>query len=474
MAWHPTDHAAGSGTAVAQAFRAPGTSAPAHSSGVLMFAGRSASLFNAVAIALLAVDCGQSGPCGDVSGTCVAFDASTATEPDIETAVQSAKPGTTIVFGAGTFKFKNTMAVASSGLTIRGAGIGQTILDFDGMTAGSDGIAAQDGSNNLTLTGFTVQNTKGNAIKVIGSDYVVFRAVSATWKDAAKMTNGPYGLYPVSSTHVLIENCVVSNASDSGIYVGQSDTVIVRNNEVLGNVAGIEIENTFNADVTGNNVHDNTAGIMVFNLPDLPQQGGHNVRVFSNKVLHNNLANFAAQGDIVSFVPSGAGIIVMASYKVEVFGNTITGNNTGCFGVVSYYATQLPWTDPNYYPFPHDVWAHDNTCTGDGTMPDFNVQLGLLLLSAQSAFPMQRVPDQIWDGIPDPAWVQMAVQPDGGIPPNVMHVCFSSDGDSFANLNLPFLNDAGTNLAQIFTTDLPDFTCTQDPLPAIVVDGGTP
>jgi parallel beta-helix repeat protein len=439
-----------------------------------MFAGRSASLFNAVAIAVLAVDCGPSGPCGDVSGTCVAFSAGSATEHDIETAVQSAKPGTTIVLSAGTFKFQNTIAIASSGLTIRGAGIGQTILDFDGMTAGSDGIAAQDGSNNLTLTGFTVENTKGNAIKVIGSDYVVFRAVSATWKDAAKTTNGPYGLYPVSSTHVLIEDCVVSNASDSGIYVGQSDTVIVRNNEVLGNVSGIEIENTFNADVTNNNVHDNTAGIMVFNLPDLPQQGGHNVRVFGNKVLHDNLTNFAAMGDIVSFVPAGAAIIVMATYNVEVFNNTISGDQTGAIGVVSYYATQLPWTDPNYYPFPHDVWAHDNTFMGDGLMPDFNVTLGLLLLSAQSAFPMQRVPDQIWDGIPDPAWVQMAVQPDGGVPPDVMKICFSNEGDSFANLNLFELNDAGTNLAQIFTTDLPDFTCTKEPLPAIAFDGGTP
>jgi hypothetical protein len=46
----------------------------------------------------------------------------------------------------------------------------------------------------------------------------------------------------------------------------QSDSIVVKNNEVFENVAGIEIENSFNADVHDNNSHDNTVGFLVFDL----------------------------------------------------------------------------------------------------------------------------------------------------------------------------------------------------------------
>ena len=43
-------------------------------------------------------------------------------------------------------------------------------------------------------------------------------------------------------------------------------------NHVYGNVAGIEIENTVTALVENNDVHDNTAGIMAFVLPQNPNK----------------------------------------------------------------------------------------------------------------------------------------------------------------------------------------------------------
>jgi len=36
-------------------------------------------------------------------------------------------------------------------------------------------------------------------------------------------------------------------------------------------------------------------GILVFDLPDIPQQGGHHVRVFRNKSINNNTDNFAPE-----------------------------------------------------------------------------------------------------------------------------------------------------------------------------------
>ena len=85
-----------------------------------------------------------------------------------------------------------------------------------------------------------------------------------------------------------------------GIYVGQSDTIVVRNNVVTNNVSGIEIENSFNADVTGNDSNDNTVGFLVFDLPNLPQVGGHNVRVYANQFGDNNHPNF---GDPAALLP---------------------------------------------------------------------------------------------------------------------------------------------------------------------------
>ena len=75
-------------------------------------------------------------------------------------------------------------------------------------------------------------------------------------------------------TDVLIEGCKVAGASDAGIYVGQSTNIIVRRNTVEKNVAGIEIENCTKADVYENVATDNSGGILVFTMPDLPTKDG--------------------------------------------------------------------------------------------------------------------------------------------------------------------------------------------------------
>ncbi|GIS32108.1 MAG: hypothetical protein Ct9H90mP4_00220 [Gammaproteobacteria bacterium] len=58
------------------------------------------------------------------------------------------------------------------------------------------------------------------------------------WTGGPKPTNGAYGLYPVESKNVLIDGCVAIGASDAGIYVGQSQQIIVRNSSAHYNVAG--------------------------------------------------------------------------------------------------------------------------------------------------------------------------------------------------------------------------------------------
>ena len=148
-------------------------------------------------------------------------------------------------------------------------------------------------SDRVTLRDFAVEDAKGDAIKVKGVNDISFIRVRTEWTNGPDEFNGAYGLYPVESKNVLIDSCIAIGASDAGIYVGQSENIIVKNSRAEFNVAGIEIENSYYADVYNNHAENNTGGILVFDLPDIPQQGGHHVRVFKNKSINNNTDNFA-------------------------------------------------------------------------------------------------------------------------------------------------------------------------------------
>jgi parallel beta-helix repeat protein len=208
--------------------------------------------------------------------------------------------------------------------------------------------------------------------------------------------NGAYGLYPVECENVLVEESEVVGASDAGIYVGQSEHIVVRNNIAHGNVAGIEIENCANADVFGNEAYDNTGGLLVFDLPDLPAGNGGRIKVHDNLVRENNRENFATVGTIVSFVPPGTGMLVLAADEVEIHENEIRDNQgTGIilfsFQTVEAVGGGSSEDDPSFDPYLETTFIHDNTFSGNGTMPR-----DLLELVAQGASTLE---DIQWDGI---------------------------------------------------------------------------
>jgi len=392
---------------------------------------------------------------------CTSF-AAGAAEDAIQSAFATAAPGWTFTFAAGTYAFTNELTIGANGVSVIGAGIDRTVFDFSHQASGSEGIFAQN-VRDLRLEGFTVQDTKGNGVKVLSVVGVVLRRVKATWTGGDATAHGGYGLYPVQSENVLLEGCVASGASDSGLYIGQSKNVIVRDGEAFGNVAGIEIENTFSADVYGNDAHDNTGGILVFDLPELQQLGGHGVRVHDNKIHDNNTANFAPAGNIVGNVPAGTGSFVMANHDVEFFHNTFTNNGTVQLAVVSYLVVQIPIKDASYYPYPARISIHDNTFSGGGASPDSKVQLGLLLATYRSAFPDGRIPDVIYDGIVDPK----ATGPQG----NPMQICVKQPGSHFSDLHFDQLDSIGSNLAQVAVMDPAGFDCTLPPVDPVTVPG---
>jgi parallel beta-helix repeat protein len=341
---------------------------------------------------------------------------------ELQEALILAEPGQVIELAEGVYEMTMGLSLDVDGVTIRGAGMDKTILSFKEQDAGSEGLLIT--SDNVTLEDFAVEDTRGDAIKSNGADTITFRRVRTEWTNGPDANNGPYGLYPVQSSNVLIEECVAIGASDAGIYVGQSKGVIVRNSRAEYNVAGIEIENCHGADVYGNVATNNTGGILVFDLPDIPVQDGHNVRVFNNQVFENNTDNFAPEGNIVGEVPRGTGIMIMANRNVEVFDNDINDHDSTAIMIVSYLVTQRPVNDPNYNPYPSAIHIHSNRIGAYGTNPDLG-ELAETLLAGD-------YPAIFWDGIVNPALLV-----DGELPAEHRIVIQDNEGDvTFANLNL--------------------------------------
>ncbi|HMP61088.1 MAG TPA: parallel beta-helix domain-containing protein, partial [Gemmatales bacterium] len=247
-------------------------------------------------------------------------------QKEVQRALIRAKPGMVIELGAGTFEFHASLSLTVPRVTLRGQGMGKTVLCFAKQDQGKEGMLVT--ADGFTAEDFTLADAKGDGLKINGVKGVTLRRVEATWRDGPKETNGAYGLYPVQCERVLIEDCQASHASDAGIYVGQSKQIVIRRCKATRNVAGIEVENSFDADVYENQATDNTGGILVFDLPDLPLKNGGRVRVFNNVVSANNHVNFAPKGNIVATVPPGTGIMVLATDQVEIFGNKISDNKT--------------------------------------------------------------------------------------------------------------------------------------------------
>jgi len=356
-------------------------------------------------------------------------DAQTDMRKRIQTDMIMAEDGDTIRIEEGVFSIDATLSMeGKKRIVIRGMGNDKTILTFSGQTSGAEGIRVSNCSD-ITIEDLTVRDAKGDGIKTMNVNGITFRKVRTDWSGKPNEKNGAYGLYPVSCERVLIESCIARGASDAGIYVGQSKDIIVRHCKAFENVAGIEIENSINADVYGNEAYHNTGGILVFDLPDLPLKQGGFCRVFDNKIWDNNMRNFAPKGNIVAGVPQGTGILLLAANNVEIFRNDISGNRTVGTSVNSYFITEKRIKDSAYYPYPTAINIHDNTYSARKKRATMHGRIGKLY-----RFKLRfgrNVPQIVYDGITDKKIVNTV-----GVYPEGKRICIRNNkGGTFANLD---------------------------------------
>jgi parallel beta-helix repeat protein len=337
-------------------------------------------------------------------------------EEILQTQLIEAQPGDVIEIPAGTHDFTRSLSLNVSGVTLRGAGIDETILSFKNQVQGAEGLLVS--ADDFIMEDMAIEDTIGDALKINQSTNVTLRRIRTEWTNGPDSKNGAYGIYPVQSKNILIEDSVAIGASDAGIYVGQSSQIIVRNSRAEYNVAGIEIENSTHADVYNNIATNNTGGILVFDLPNLPVQGGQATRVYNNLIFENNTENFAPIGNIVANVPAGTGLIILANDNIEVFENQFTDNENVNIMIYSYVLSGRTVADPSYDPYPEQIYIHNNEFIGGGTTPRHPMLIPLAKATGEV------IPNIAWGGLVKEGASREKI------------VCLGTDADvSFVNLN---------------------------------------
>lgn len=285
----------------------------------------------------------------------------------IQAAVNKAASGDVILVHPGTYR--ESVYIDKDNITLRGVVVEGEWPVMEGDHKLNDAILYS--GNNVTVEWLKIMHYKGNAIMgQSGNNYVI--------RNNWIIDTGVYGIFPQYGKNGLIEYNVLSGIEDAAIYVGMCDNVDVKHNEVFNSVAGIEIENTRHALVENNYAHNNTAGILVFITPGLPIKTAYDIIVRNNFIVDNNTPNFGAPGSIVSKVPVGIGVVVMAADDVKIEGNIITGNKTAGIVITDLAFVTDVATDPESEPNPDNIKVLDNLMFNNGAEPVAEVKAAML------------------------------------------------------------------------------------------------
>ena len=300
----------------------------------------------------------------------------------IQAAVDAAAPWQTIFIEGGTYN--ESIVVNKPGIRLIGLSCfasEKVIIQNPGD--GENGITVLDEGDGFVLKNVTVQNFEENGVFLAHVDHFLLSHV-------VTINNGEYGLFPVFCKFGVVEFCSATGHTDTGIYVGQSDSVSVRYNEAYGNVNGLEVENCSNVAVVKNHSYDNVAGILVVLLPGLTVKTSANILVSENNFEDNNHVNFADPSEgFEAFVPSGSGVLLVGVDNATIKNNKVLNNNfTGIATVSTVILGSLAGLPPEAFgdiePNADGAKITDNLLVNNGSVPP-------------SGLPLPGV-DLLWDG----------------------------------------------------------------------------
>ena len=276
----------------------------------------------------------------------------------IQTAVRAANPGDVIRVFPGTYK--ETVYIDKDDILLTGVIVGGKWPTMEGEKKLNDAVLYS--GNNITVENLLITHYKGNAIMgQAGNNFLI--------RNNRIEDTGVYGIFPQLGKNGLISNNIVSGIEDAAIYVGMSDNVHVNNNEVFASVAGIEFENSRHGVIENNMVYDNAGGILTFITPGLPIKTTYDLIIRNNFITNNNHVNFGAPGSMVSGVPSGTGIVIMAADEVTMENNIITGNKNAAIIITDHDSFPNITKDPETDPKSDKIAILNNVMYNNGTDP---------------------------------------------------------------------------------------------------------
>lgn len=276
----------------------------------------------------------------------------------IQAAVQKAQPGDVIQVFPGTYK--ETVYIDKDDILLSGVIVDGKWPSMEGDKKLNDAILYS--GNNITVENFLISHYKGNGVMgQAGNNFLI--------RNNRVIDSGVYGIFPQLGKNGLVSNNVLSGIEDAAIYIGMCDNIHVNNNEVFDSVAGIEIENSRHSIVENNKVYNNTGGILTFITPGLPIKTTYDVIIRNNFISNNNHVNFGAPGSIVSGVPAGTGIIVMAADEVTIENNIISGNKNVGIVITDHDNFENITKDPDSDPYSDKVSILNNLMFDNGAEP---------------------------------------------------------------------------------------------------------
>lgn len=237
--------------------------------------------------------------------------------------------------------------------------------------AGNTGILVQPappstGIEGFAISGLTIQNYSQNGIQLA-------QVENFSIKRGKYTNNGQYGIFPLLSSRGRVESNEVSGSNDTGLYIGQSSDVTMADNIATNNTIGLEVENSSHLTVQGNSAFGNSTGILVDVLPGLEVAATSDVVVAGNVLGRNNRPNPSTDPyDILSYLPSGIGLLNVGGDQVVVSNNLVLENNTVGIAVIQL-PIEFAMLDSRVQPLPDFYQVRGNLALGNGSNPAPNL-----------------------------------------------------------------------------------------------------
>jgi nitrous oxidase accessory protein len=173
----------------------------------------------------------------------------------IQAAINAATPGDTIYVRAGTYY---ELVVVNKSLSLVGENRSTTIIDAQGrMALGAIQVIA----NNVNISGFTVRNSPESGI-ALWQEFPPY-----SWHDIVIqnniITNNVAGIHVGHCTNVTLTNNLIANNAGDGVELNGCNNTIVNNNTITNNlIYGIlSFVGCWNNKIGNNTITDNERGI---------------------------------------------------------------------------------------------------------------------------------------------------------------------------------------------------------------------